>query len=87
VRLFGRHNIEPVLLAAACAKELGMSLNDIAHACQKFEPAMGGIRRYKGIKDITMIDASYASNPDGAIAHLEYLALFPAKSDCDAMFN
>ncbi len=79
LRLPGRHNIEPILLAVAAARELGMTLQDIANICQKFEPSIGGMKKKPGVNGITVIDSTYSSNPDGVIAHLDYLKLFPGK--------
>jgi len=73
---FGEENI---LGAVAVAKELGMSFEEIARACQKIKPEQSGMIIKKGINDINIIDATYSSNPTGVISHLEYLKTWPNK--------
>ncbi|MDP2930824.1 MAG: UDP-N-acetylmuramoyl-tripeptide--D-alanyl-D-alanine ligase, partial [bacterium] len=79
INLVGRHNIENVLLAAAVAKEVGMSLPEIAAACEKIRPEQGAIKlsRKEGGADI--IDSSYSANPDGVLTALEHLKLWSGK--------
>lgn len=79
VNLLGDHNISNILAAACCAKELGMSLKEIASACQKIESWQSGVQLKKGINGLNIIDASYSANPDGVISHLEYLKIWPGK--------
>lgn len=79
VNLLGGHNISNILAAACCAKELGLSLEEIASACQKIESWQSGIQFKKGINNLNIIDASYSANPDGVISHLEYLKIWPGK--------
>jgi UDP-N-acetylmuramoyl-tripeptide--D-alanyl-D-alanine ligase len=78
--LFGGQNILNLLAAACCAKELGLTLEEIAAACQKIKPEHGSIRLKKGIGNITLIDSTYSANPDGVIADLEYLNIYSASS-------
>ncbi|MFC1629905.1 Mur ligase family protein, partial [Patescibacteria group bacterium] len=73
ISLLGAQNIENILLAVCCAKELGMSLDEISKACEKIEPWQGGIVLKRGIGGVNIIDATYSSNPNGVISHLEYL--------------
>ncbi len=76
VKIAGLENIEG---AKMVAKELGVSEKEIIKACQKVENEFPGIKIDKGVKDLTIIDASYSANPDGVIAHLEYLKTFSGK--------
>jgi len=58
-----------------------MSLEEIARACRKIEPGQSGMQLKKGINGFNIIDATYSANPDGVIAHLEYLKIWPAQRD------
>jgi UDP-N-acetylmuramoyl-tripeptide--D-alanyl-D-alanine ligase len=78
INLLGSQNAINIVLAAACAKELGMNLNEISRACFNIKPSQGGITYLKKISPI-VIDASYSSNLDGVLADLEYLKLYPGK--------
>ncbi len=78
VNLLGRHNIENILLAVSCAKNLGMSLEEISRACLKIKPEQGGMKLLKK-QGLIILDASYSANPDGVIADLEYLKLYQGK--------
>ncbi len=81
VNLVGRQNIENILLAAACAKELGITLPEIAKACEKIKPDQGTMKLVLGLAkhNIDIIDSSYSANPDGVIAALEHLKLWSGK--------
>lgn len=70
---------ENILGAMAVAKELGMTEEEISRAIGKIKNKFGGIQIKKGINGLNIIDAAYSANPDGAIAHLEYLKTFPGK--------
>ena len=76
VKLAGLENIEG---AITVAKELGMTAEEISRACQKVENKLPGIQIKKGINGLNIIDATYSANPDGVIAHLEYLKTLPGK--------
>jgi len=78
VNLLGKHNINNILLAASCAKKLGMSLEEISRACLKIKPEQGGMKFLKR-NGLIILDASYSANPDGVIADLEYLKLYQGK--------
>jgi len=79
LNLLGKHNVSNILAAACCAVELGMSLEEIASACQKIESRQSGIRLSKGTGDLNVIDATYSANPDGVMSHLEYLKIWSGK--------
>ena len=70
---------ENILGAMAVAKELGMTEEEISRACEKIENKFPGIKIKKGIKGLNIIDATYSANPDGVLAHLEYLKTLPGK--------
>ncbi|MEK9153490.1 MAG: UDP-N-acetylmuramoyl-tripeptide--D-alanyl-D-alanine ligase [Patescibacteria group bacterium] len=69
INLIGRQNIINVLMAAAVAKTLGMTMAEIALACQK-------IRQHslkQGINGLNLLDYTYSANSSSIIAHLDYL--------------
>jgi UDP-N-acetylmuramyl pentapeptide synthase len=73
----------PVIYSAlvACAVGLNMSLNlaDMSATMQKFIPPPGRLRFLPGIKHTQIIDDSYNSAPDSAVAALEALGLIARK--------
>jgi len=75
-KFFGEENL---LGAIAVAKELGMSEEEISRAVEKIKDKMPGIQAKKGINGLNIIDATYSANPDGVMAHLEYLKSWPGK--------
>ncbi len=79
VNVLGKQNIQNLLGAILLAKELGMSLEEISSACKKIKLEQAGITLKKGIHGIDIIDSSYSSNPDGVMADLDYLNIFPQK--------
>jgi UDP-N-acetylmuramoyl-tripeptide--D-alanyl-D-alanine ligase len=74
VEMPGLENIEG---AKAIAKELGMSEKEIFKAAKKIKNKFPGVQIKKGVNGLNIIDASYSANPDGAMAHLEFLKTFP----------
>ncbi|TSC55611.1 MAG: hypothetical protein Greene071421_536 [Parcubacteria group bacterium Greene0714_21] len=77
--LLGGYNTENLLLAIAGAKEFGMTLAEIADVCKTITPEMGAMKLKKGISGLNVIDSIYSANPDGVIAALEYLKVWPGK--------
>jgi len=75
-KFFGEENL---LGAMALAKELGIAEEEISRVVEKIKNKMPGIQIKKGINGLNIIDATYSANPDGVIAHLEYLKMFPNK--------
>src|SRR4030043_470726 len=78
INLMGKQNLENVLLAVCCAKELGMNLNEISAVCWKINSAQGGIKFLRRERPI-ILDASYSANPNGVISDLDYLKLYEGK--------
>jgi len=76
--LLGAQNIENILLAACCAKELGMDLKEISRACEKLKPLPCQME-LKRLGSFNIIDSTYSANPDGVLSHLEYLKIWPNK--------
>ena len=79
VNVLGAHNVLDILGATAVAKELGMTLEEIAEACRRITPQMGAMKLLKGINGLNIIDSTYSANPDGVISALEYLKIWPQK--------
>lgn len=79
VHVLGAHYVPNLLAAVAAAKELGMTLEEIAQACKKITPQMAGMTMKKGINGATIINATYSANPDGVISHVEYLKIWPGR--------
>lgn len=67
--IHGSHNVSNLLSAIAVARKLGMELDDIAEIVKDIN---GGIN-IKKVESFDLIDATYSSNFDGIISHLEYL--------------
>ena len=76
IQLAGLENIEG---AKAVARELGMSEEEIGRALQRIANKFPGIQYKKGMNELNIIDATYSANPDGVIAHLEYLKAWSGK--------
>lgn len=79
INVLGRHNVQNLLGAVLVASELGMSFGEIAEAAKGIRPEHAGMVIKQGKHGIKVIDSSYSANPDGVIADLEYLAVFPGK--------
>lgn len=77
--LLGGYNVMNLLLAAAVARELGMTLEEIAAAIGTIPQEIGAMRLRKGIDGLNIIDSTYSANPDGVVAALEYLKIWPGK--------
>ncbi len=78
-RILGKHNIQNLLGAILIAKKLGMDFGEISDGCKKILPQQAGISLKKEMHGINIVDSSYSSNPDGVLADLDYLAVFPNK--------
>lgn len=76
--LFGRHNVENFLAAAACAASLGVDEEAIAAAAATVEPPSmrGVVHRLPG--GTTIVDDSYNANPDAVTAALAAAAELPS---------
>jgi len=77
VNLVGKQNVENLLMAIVCAKELGMSLEEISGACQKIKSFRKTMELKQGRGGVTVIDDTYSANPKGVIAALNYLKDYP----------
>ncbi len=79
INLLGSQNIPNILAAIITAQELGMELKEISDACLKIKPEQGPIKLIQGKDGLNILDTSYSANPDGVIADLDYLKIYPGK--------
>lgn len=75
--LLGKHNIVNITGAAAVAKHLGLSMEEIARGIQKLEPVPHRLQLIQGA--VTVIDDAFNSNPEGAKGALEVLKMFDGR--------
>lgn len=74
--VLGRHNVLNIIGAACVALEMGVSLDEVARAIPKIEPAPHRLQLLQGAGGVTVIDDSYNSNPLGAAEALATLQAF-----------
>ena len=77
-KLLGRHNIQNILAAAACAYKLGLSLEQIERGICGLEPVEHRLKIIAS-SPMTVIDDAFNSSPNGARAALEVLAQFKGR--------
>ncbi|MDR0488852.1 MAG: UDP-N-acetylmuramoyl-tripeptide--D-alanyl-D-alanine ligase [Propionibacteriaceae bacterium] len=75
--LIGKHNIQNLAGAAAVALDLGVTETELRTQMRKLEPAPHRLAMSRK-NDVTIIDDAYNSNPAGAKAALDTLAMFEA---------
>ncbi len=73
--LYGDHNVTNILMAAAVARALGMSLGEIGMRVTTLEPAEHRLIRRVMNDGIVLIDDTYSANPVGTQTALGVLAL------------
>jgi UDP-N-acetylmuramoyl-tripeptide--D-alanyl-D-alanine ligase len=82
LRIAGRHNVLNALASIACGLAAGVSLDDIAHGLDAFEPVKGRSRAsavtLANGRTVTLVDDSYNANPDSVRAAIDVLATLPA---------
>ncbi len=76
--LLGRHIPALICACMAIAVDMGVSLEDCAHSCEKLAPVEHRLEVIHA-GDKTIIDDSYNSNPSGAKNALEVLSAFGGK--------
>ena len=64
-KLLGRHNVTNICLAAAAAKELGVSPRRIAAAVERLKPPEHRLQPFVTANGVTVIDDGYNANIDG----------------------
>lgn len=67
---FGKHNVYNALAAAALAKILGVSLEEIVAGLEEFRPLAGRGRILRLGQNVRVLDDTYNSNPDSFQAAL-----------------
>jgi len=77
--LVGAQNIQNLLLAILCAKEIGMEPKEIEKACQKISMEQCGVKLIRTKDGADIIDSTYSTNPESVISHLEHLKLWEGK--------
>ncbi len=77
--LIGKHNVGNILVAAALAKENGLTAGEIAEGISLIKPIRHRLEVLKNQKGVTIIDDSYNSNVDGTIAALDVFSGFPGR--------
>ena len=80
-RLLGEHNIQNILLAAAVASDLGLTLRQIAHGVEKLAPIKHRLELLSHPGNFTIINDAFNSNPVGAKAALEVLDAMAREED------
>jgi UDP-N-acetylmuramoyl-tripeptide--D-alanyl-D-alanine ligase len=74
--LLGRHNVLNLLGASCIALEMGLTLEEVARAIPKIQPAPHRLQLLHGAGGVIVIDDSYNANPIGAAEALEALRKF-----------
>jgi len=78
VNLVGEHVLKSALAAGVVAAKFGMSGEEIATALSQIESVPGRMNALRGVRGTTIIDDTYNSSPDAAIAALRTLYLIDA---------
>ncbi len=78
-RLLGEHSLQNILLAAAVASDLGLSLKQISHGVSKLQPVKNRLELITRPGGFTIINDAFNSNPVGAKAALNVLKGFPER--------
>lgn len=78
-KLLGDHSVQNILLAAAVASDLRLTLKQIAHGIEKLQPVKNRLELMQNPGGFTIINDAFNSNPVGAKAALEVLKQFPAR--------
>ncbi len=77
--LLGKHNISNICLASAVAYKVGLTPQEIKEGINRLKSVSHRLEIVRNNKDITIIDDSYNSNEDGAMAALEVLKEFSGR--------
>jgi UDP-N-acetylmuramoyl-tripeptide--D-alanyl-D-alanine ligase len=78
-RLLGEHNIQNILLAAAVARRLGLSKQQILRGIGRVEPVQSRMELIKNPNSYTIINDGFNANPVSAKAALDILNRFPKR--------
>ncbi len=77
--VIGEHMLLTLLAAAAVARELGLSDEQIAAGVAKVHPVSGRMNPLPGVNGSRLIDDTYNSSPDAVVAALATLAKYPGQ--------
>ncbi len=77
--LMGTQNIPNLLASIAVARKLGMEFEEIEKKVKEIRPEQGGIKLIKSKDGFNVIDATYSSNVNGLMSHLEYLKIWEGR--------
>jgi UDP-N-acetylmuramoyl-tripeptide--D-alanyl-D-alanine ligase len=75
----GAYFIEPILLAMAGALACKMNFQEIADILNKTDFTPFNIGLEKNSDGINILSSTYSANPNGVLAHLDYLKVWPGK--------
>lgn len=78
-RLLGEHNIHNILTAAAVARALGLTMQQILRGIRRIEPVQGRMELIKNPNSYTIINDGFNANPVSAKAALAILGRFPKR--------
>lgn len=81
-KLLGRHNVMNILGCAACAREIGLEMNEIAAGIERVRPVEHRLQLIDGGTGVIVIDDAFNSNPEGTKAAMEVLAMFEGRKIC-----
>lgn len=77
LNIIAQHSVNAITAAVGAGDLLGLTQDEIKSGMQKFQPVSGRMSPLVGIKDSIIIDDSYNSSPDAAIAALRTLYDLP----------
>jgi UDP-N-acetylmuramoyl-tripeptide--D-alanyl-D-alanine ligase len=76
--LLGKHNISNILVAAAMALEMGLTLTEVVRGISKIQPVEHRLQIVNQ-RPVTVIDDAFNSSPNGAAAALDVLSCFTGR--------
>ena len=77
-KLLGKHNISNILVAAAMALEMGLTMEEVQRGISKIQPVEHRLQIVNQ-KPVTIIDDAFNSSPNGASAALDVLGAFTGR--------
>jgi UDP-N-acetylmuramoyl-tripeptide--D-alanyl-D-alanine ligase len=73
LQIIGAHSAEAVAAGVAVGEELGMKVDDLKNGAKLVTPQKGRMHILSGVEHTVLIDDTYNSSPEAAIAALKYL--------------
>ncbi len=71
VHALGEHNVRPVVAAATVGVKMGLTGEQISSGVSKIQPVPGRMQLLRGIGGAKIIDDSYKSSPEDAVAAIQ----------------